>query len=239
MVKFNRADFLDDQSWSSLWEGYLQCAEPFDPLGVYEISVIAQIPDQAGVLIFTDDKIYHSEESGIAVLQRFSMAHNFHDYELTSRVFKALGGFGRYKIHWVCPYFALFPLENTRHTTWINPLKIEMLHYHNGRYYAEMATKPHLALPILRRSVITRAEIASYGLALVSRDIFRFRKKSDTPLSFLDLPNTSFTRLLATRPRLAQFDHRIGEFSHHYRKVDFLHQYEQLEGEPRRIDWSE
>lgn len=236
MVKFNEVDYLDDQQWSPLWEAYLQQAKPFDPMIVHEIAVIAQLPNQTGVLIFTEEVIYHSEESGLAVLQRISNAQCFPHYRHVRSVLKALRGFGSYKSPWLCPFFALFPLEDTRHTTWINPLKIERLHYKSGRHYAEMTFGTNLALPILRRSIITRAEITSYGLSLIRRDVFRFGNKTDTPLSYLDLPDTPFARLLATRPILAQYNHRIGDFTRYYNEVLFLYRYERLEDDPREID---
>lgn len=237
MVNFERNDYLDNY-WSELWENCLKQAEPFDPLSVAEITLIAPLPEQTGVLIFTDTKIYHSEESGLAVLQRYSFAHCFHHYKLICACLKALACFGSYKFPWVCPYFALFPLENTQRTIWINPLKISKLRCDCGCYYAEMLTGPSLALPILRRSLIMRAELACYTLALIRRDFFRFAKKANTPLAYLELPDTYFARLLSKRPRLAQFTHQIGEFTRHYNKVYFLHHYEKLENDPDTIDWT-
>lgn len=231
-------EYLDGYMWSDLWEVCLKQAEPFDPLSVHEIILIAPIPNQTGVLIFTDKKIYHSEENGLTTLQRYSAAHCFPHYKLICACLKALSCFGSYKFPWLCPYFALFPLENTQKTCWLNPLKISALHCEKGRYFAEILSGPNLLLPILRRSLMARAEITCYLLALVRRDFFHFTNQENTPLAYLNFPDTYFARLLSKRPGLAQFTHQIGEFTRHYNKVHFLYHYERLEDDPNNIDWT-
>ncbi|GAA2915359.1 hypothetical protein ACWOCJ_11815 [Enterococcus pseudoavium] len=238
MRTFNQADYLDDQLWSPLWERYLKQAVPFDPLNTKEISMIVPIPEQTGVLIFSEKTIYHSDENGLTVLKQYSAAHGFPHYKLVCTCLKTLPSFGSYKFPWLCLHFSLFPLENTQRTIWMNPLKISQLHYENDRYYAEMLTTPNVALPILKRSFFLRTELALYSLALFRHDVLRFHKKADTPLAYLELPDTFFARQISQRHRLSQFSHRIGEFTSQYNRTHFLHYYDKLVDDPHKLDWN-
>ncbi|MBU5366059.1 hypothetical protein KQI33_11800 [Enterococcus devriesei] len=237
MGKLIPSTCLDDQHWSLQWEHYLKRAAPFNPASLLEITCIVPIPNQPGVLIFTAEKIYHCEDNGLTVLRQFSAAHCFPHYQLICTSLKPLNCFRSYKTPWLCPYFALFPLEDIRRTMWINPLKIAKLHKQHDRYYAELIAGPLLALPILRRSFLLHAEFACYGLALMRRELFHFSIKGASPLDYLPLPDTYFSRLLSKRPRLAFFSQRLGEFSRRYNKAYFLHHYQQLEKEPHEMDW--
>lgn len=237
MNKFILSTCLDDQQWSQQWDDYLKQAIPFNPASLLEIHCIVSIPDQRGVLIITAEKIYHSESNGLTVLRQFSEAHCFSDYKLIRTCLKTLNCTNFYKAAWFCPYFTLLPLEDIRYTSWINPLTIKKLHKHNNRYYAELLSGPMLALPILRRSVLLQAEFACYGLALIRRDLFHFTIQGTSPLDYLSMPDTPFTRLLSKRPLLLYFSQPLGEFSRQYNKAYFLHHYQQLEKEPHRIDW--
>lgn len=237
MGKCIPSTYLDDQHWSLQWELYLKQAVPFNPASLLEISCIVPIPNQTGVLIFTAEKIYHSEDNGLSVLRQFSTAHCFPHYQLICTCLKPLNCLSSYKMPWLCPYFSLFPLEDVRHTMWLNPLKITKLHKEQDRYYAELMDGPLLALPLLRRSFLLHAEFACYNLALVRRELFHFAIKGEAPLDYLPLPDTYFSRLLSKRPLLTVFLQRLGEFSRRYNKAYFLQHYQQLEEEPHKIDW--
>ncbi len=238
MKSFVQTEYLDDRQWSDLWSASLQRATPFDPLMVNEINVIVPIPEHSGVLIFTDKQLYHSDDSGLTVLNHFSNAHRFPLYKDSHRCLNALGCGTHYKTPWLCPFFTLLPLEDTRRTIWINPLKIANTKQADNRCYLELCDGSTLVLPLLQRSVRLHSAQACYALALLRRDLFRFVKKADTPLAYLELPNTPFARLLVKRPLLSQFTHPITAFSRHYTKVTFLARYEKLEAEPTEIDWS-
>ena len=229
-------EFLDDKQWSPLWEYYLENALVFDPSLAHEINCMIPIPKKTGVLIFTDDHVYLSKVSAIATLHRFSSIHSFPDYQILSLCLKEIGYFGKYKFPWVCPYFSLFPLEGTDQTMWINPYKISFIFKCQGQHFAEMTNGLRLILPVQRRRVISRAELACLILATMRRGFFHFAIPGHAPLDYLYFPDTAFADILRTRSKLKKFRTAQGEINHLYNKTYSLYHCEELIDDPRDID---
>ena len=229
-------EYLDDKQWSPLWERYLANALAFDPSLAHEINCIIPIPQKTGVLIFTDDHIYFSKVSAIATLHRFSLKHSFPEYRVLSLCLKETGCFGKYKFPWVCPYFCLFPLEGKDQTTWINPYKISSIFKRHGQHYAEMTNGLHLILPVQRRRVISRAELACLILATMRRGFFHFVIPGYMPLDYLYFPNTAFADTLRAQSKLKKFRTALGELNHLYNRTYSLYHCEELIDDPRDID---
>ena len=240
MDEMNQQEALNDRQWSQLWERYLEEAIQFDPLTIHEINCIVPIPDRAGVLIFTDTEIHFSNVNAVKTLHRFSSAHSFSDYEVLSICLKKLGHFGKYKMPWACPFFALFPLEGKDQTIWLNPIKLSNVFKVEARYFAELTNGLRIVLPLHRRRFIKRAEIACLVLATIRRGVFHYAIKGEVPLDFLYFPDTPFARLLRNRPCLKMFQTPIGQINRLYQQTYSLYHCEPLMDDPEdsdHIDW--
>ncbi|MBO0452031.1 hypothetical protein [Candidatus Enterococcus murrayae] len=233
-------EYLDDKQWSLLWKRYLEEAFVFDPLTIHEICCIFPIPEKKGVLIFTDTDIHFSKDNALKTLHHFSSTHSFSDYQVLSTCLKKLGHFGTYKMPWVCPYFALFPLEAREQSAWINPLKIKKVFNYHGRHYALMTNGLCFVLPVYRRRFIARAEIACLVLATIRRGLFHYALEGEIPLDFLYLPDTPFAKTLGKRPCLKAFRTSIGEINRAYQQTYSLYHCEPLMYDPldgQQISW--
>ncbi|MBO0412911.1 hypothetical protein JZO81_17790 [Enterococcus hulanensis] len=232
--------YLDDKQWSPLWETYLKEAVVFDPFKVHEINCILPLPERSGVLIFTDSDVHFSNMNALKTLHQFSSIHSFSDYQVLSSSLKELGHFGKYKMPWVCPYFALFPLESREQTTWINPITIKKIFKANDQYYAQMTNDLCLLLPVHRRRFVQRAEIACLLLATIRRGVLHFGLPGDIPLDFLYFPNTSFAKTLSKRSSLKEFRTPVGEINRLYQQTYSLYHCEPFMYDPDdsdHIDW--
>ncbi|MGG5370186.1 hypothetical protein IGI67_001811 [Enterococcus sp. AZ196] len=222
-------EYLDDKQWSPLWEKYLAKADVFDPLNVNTIDCVMTIPEREGVLVFSEKDIYYSPNSAHTTLEHFSTAYFFADYTAMSTCLKSFGCFGQYKSPWICPFFALCPLEGGHQTIWINPLKIHKVQELQGETYAFMDNGTVILLPLARRSVIARAEITCAAFATLRRDCFQFVQTGERPLDYLMLPNTPFSHSLSKRVRLTKFSIPFGHLIRRYRKTYWLHVYKKLD----------
>lgn len=218
-----RLDVLEDKVWSSLWQRYYESATSFDPLKVQVINCIIPNPREAGALIFSDEGISFSQMNPQKTLRRFASAHCFPEYKILSRCLKNNGNFGKYKFPWVCAFFALFPLEGSETTIWLNPAKIVDLKKTQESYYVAIENGPKLTVPIHRRRIISNAEVACLVLATMRRGHFHFITKGTTPLDFLELPDTPFAKVLRGRLSLQYFRTPIGELNRLYNKAYSLY----------------
>ncbi|MDU5336495.1 hypothetical protein [Enterococcus sp.] len=232
----NNFEYLDDKQWSPLWERYLANATLFDPHRKHDINCLIPLPEKRGLLIFTDNHVYYSNINALATLHRFSSIHSFPDYEVLSISLKESGCFGKYKFPWVCPYFTLCPLEGKDQTIWINPYKISMIFESHGQHYAQLTNGLYMILPVHRRSVIDRAELACLILATMRRGHFHYVITGLTPLDYLFFPDTKFADTLRTRLGLKKFQTAIGELNHLYQKAYSLYHFERLIDDPQEID---
>lgn len=233
-------EYLDDKQWSPLWEYYLAKALRFDPSRIYEINCVIPIPGKADILIFTNSHVYISDIGALATLHHFSSNHSFPDYQILSICLKELGCFGTYKFPWVCPYFTLCPLEGKDRTIWLNPYKISAIFKCNGQHYAQLTNGLCLILPVQRRRVLARSELACLIMATMRRGFFHFVIPGQIPLDYLFLPDTPFTNALRLRPKLQKFRTSIGEINHLYHKMYSLYHCDPFIDDPRdidRIDW--
>lgn len=215
--------YLDNLQWSSQWDIYWNQALAFDSLKVHEIDCIITIPEKEGVLVFSEEDIYYSPNSAFTTLEHFSSAYSFADYTVMSTCLKSFGCFGQYKSPWICPFFALCPLEGGYHTIWINPLKIYKLQTIDGETYAFMDNGPVILLPLTRRSILARTEITCSALATLQRDCFQIVITGERPLDYLEVPNTPFSHSLSKRTALLQFSIPFGELVQQYQKAYSLH----------------
>ena len=240
MDEMNKIEALDDRQWSPLWEHYLEKAVAFDPLTVHEINCIVPIPDRAGVLIFTDTEIHFSKINAMKTLHRFSSAHSFSDYKVLSVCLKKMGHFGKYKMPWVCPFFALFPLEGKDQTIWLNPIKLSTVFSVEEQFFAELTNGLCLLLPLHYRRFIERAEIACLVLATIRRGVLHYGLDGEIPLDFLYFPNTPFAKILSKRSSLKEFRTPLGEINRLYQQTYSLYHCEPLMYDPDdsdHIDW--
>ena len=229
--------YLDPMQWSPLWEKYLDEALVFDPMSIDEITCLVQIPDRTETLVFSRDAVFHSNENVLSTLNYFSSTHGFPDYKILSIALKETGYFGSYKLPWMCHFFALCPLEGIENTVWINPAVIIDITKVQERHYATLIDGPNLILPLQRYYTLLRAEIACGALASFRKDGLRFTHNSDSPIDYLELPNTPFTRSLVKRPLLKEFYTRNGEISCRYQKASILHHYDNLIENPDDLRW--
>ena len=237
MNEENQLKVLDDRQWSQLWERYLEEAIAFDPLDNHEINCIIPLPERKGVLIFTEEGIFYNTRSSLNTLRNFSFAHCFPDYDILSSVLKDIGSFGKYKSPWVCPFFALFPLEGVRHTVWMNPLKIKDVSTSGNLVYAEMVDGLKLAVPSQRYTILLRAEIACAVYAAVRQDSFYYSTLGDSPIDYLKLYRTPFGNSLRKRPLLQQFITKTNEVNRRYQRARFLHYFDELVDDPESMSW--
>lgn len=229
-------DYLDDKKWSPLWEYYSAKAVPFDPFRKHDINCLIPIPKKAGVLVFTDTHIYFSKNNALVTLHRFSSIHSFPEYPVLSLCLKEAGCFGKYKFPWACPYFCLIPLEGKDQTTWINPYKISNIIKYQGQHYAQMTNGLNLILPVHRRRIIERSELACLILATMRRGHFHFVMPGSIPLDFLFFPSTSFADILGTRLKLKKFRTSLGELNHLYQKAYSLYHCEPFFPDHQELD---
>ena len=229
--------FLNSRIRTNAWEEYLYQAIPFDPLKIDEIASIVPIPDEKGVLIFSDGMVYQSKLNGLDVLNQLSSAQCFSEYKIMSDCIRSLGCFGQYKSPWVCPYFVLFPLESVSQTMWINPLSIRCLQLENDLYNAEMTDGPSLVLPLRREAFLKLAETSCIILAVLRRDLFQFEVKSNRPMDYINAYTPFYKNQMAVSTSLKRFPLKPGVFNRHYAKAYFLHHYDKLDSDPREIDW--
>lgn len=232
----NNFEYLDDKQWSPLWERLLANATSFNPLHAHDINCLIPLPQRSGLLVLTDKHAYISEASAIATLHHFSLNHSFPEYQILSICLKELGCFGQYKFPWVCPYFTLCPLEGKDRTIWINPYKISSIFKSAGQHYAHLTNGIYLLLPVQRRRILARAELACLILATMRRGFFHFVMSGQTPLDYLFFPDTSFTKSLQRRPKLRTFRTTIGEINHLYQKTYSLYHCREWIDDPRDID---
>lgn len=236
MSTIRLSDCLNDREWSPLWERYLANAAPFDPIRIQEISCLIPLPEQTGMLIFSENQTFFSELDALKILELYSAAHCFPNYQILANCLKDVGSFGQYKFPWICPFFALAPLEGKTQTIWLNPLKIFALKSIQGRYCVDLLDGPNLLLPVQRRSIITRAEIACLILATIRRGNFHFVIEGKIPSDYLTLPNTPFVNSLKNRKTLTRFYTSLGELNQLYQKLYSLHHCEELIDNPEAID---
>lgn len=237
MNRISFEELLDDRTRTRAWEDFLAFAEVFDPLMMEEISCIIPIPDQLGVLIIAENEVFINRYTATVTLQQFALAHNFPDYNTLCSVLKDTGYFGKYKIPWVCPYFALCPLEGGTHSVWVNPLKIDNIYTVDGLHYIQLMNGVKLTSPVKRYYALLRGELACGILAAIRQESFHFTMSGHRPIDYLTLPNTAFARSLAKRPLLETFVTRKGELHRRYQRARFLHYYESLEDEPQNLHW--
>lgn len=237
MLDLHAGNYLDDTKWSDSWSECLDKAMPFFPQKVREIHCLVPLPDRSGNLIIAENGLFFSSQNSLTILHQFSVAYCFPSYDILSSMLTDMETFGKYKLPWVCPYFSLFPLSGLPHSIWINPLKIEDIYTHEGRHYAKLIDGFVLAIPIRRYYILLRAEMACGLLASLQQDYFLFSSLGDTPLDYLTLPNTSFSRSLVKRPLLQLFATRKGEIYRRYQRARFLHYYDQLVDSPEAIHW--
>lgn len=237
MRTINTNEYLDPMEWSPLWEKYLDEAVVFDPLAIDEITCILQIPDRTDTLVFSRSQVFHSYENALSTLQLFASFHGFPDYKILSQTLKEIGYFGSYKLPWVCQLFTLFPLEGVENTIWINPSVIHDITKYQELHYAKMIAGPNLVVPLQRYYTLLRAEVACGALAAMRKDLLQFTINSHSPVDYLDLPNTPFSRSLIKRPLLKEFFTRTGEISRQYQKASILHHYDKLINNPKDLYW--
>ncbi|MGM0338856.1 hypothetical protein [Enterococcus sp. AZ007] len=240
MEKLPPTEYLDDKQWSPLWEHFLSQATLFEPSTIHEISCILPLPGRKGVLVFAESNIYFSPTTALKTLYHFSSFHSFSDYHVLASSLKQLGQFGKYKMPWVCPFFTLFPLTKKDKSIWINPLKISKLVDDSENTYAQMSDGLCLLMPIGRRPVLKRAEMACLILATIRRGVFHYILQGETPVDFLYLPATPFAKTLSNRTCLQSFRTAIGQINRLYQITYSLHHCEPLiydAQEIHRIDW--
>ena len=237
MSKNHHDEILDYKSHERIWLDYQSVAEVFDPAKVQEISCILPMPDHSGVLIIAENEIFINRQNALSTLREFALAHNFPDYQTLSSVLKDIGYFGKYKLPWACPYFALCPLEGVTNSVWINPVKVENIYKLDGQHYAQLLNGVKLVIPVQRYYALLRMEIACGILAAIRQDIFHFSILGNRPLDYLSLPNTAFAQSLKKRPLLRTFVTRTFEIQRRYQRARFLHYYNELADNPKDLHW--
>lgn len=231
-------EYLDNKQWSEVWERYMEEALMFDPMLIHDITCIVPLPDdKLGVLVFTDTGIFYSDNHLLTTLYYYSSTHGFPDYLVLVRVFKEVGIYGGYKFPWICPYFCLFPLESPQHGIWINPLKIDNIIHSQGQFYARMINGLTLILPVHRRRLIAKAESACIALATIRRGNFHLNHEGDTPITYLEMPNTPFSQILSLRPILQKFQTVIGQLNRIYNRHYSLYHLENIIDDPDELYW--
>lgn len=235
MNRIQLIECLNSQRMSLLWTDFLEKAEAFDPLHVEELSCVVPIPETKETALFSKNHVYRSKLSALEILKQLSEIHNFPEYKFLSLALKQTGHFGGYKLPWVCPFFSLMPLERTKRTIWINPLKIDNISTIDGEHCAKMIEGPHLVLPISRAYTLVRGEIACAAFSSLRRDIFYFTTQGKFPTDYLTLPDTPFIHSLRKRPQLQKFSTRVGELSKYYQKAVLFHYYDQLTDDPNHL----
>ncbi|MGL9727554.1 hypothetical protein [Enterococcus sp. DIV0756] len=236
----NNFEYLDDKRWSPLWEKYLADVLTFDPTQVHDINCLVPIPKRKGLLVFTDHHVYCSQMTAISTLHEISTVHSFPEYQVLSICLRELGCFGTYKFPWVSPFFTLCPLESKEQTIWLNPYKISSIFKYQGQHFAQMTNGLHLILPVQKRRVIARAELACLLMATMRRGFFHYAIPGFVPLDYLFLPSTPFASNLRNRPMLKKFRTSLGEINHLYRKTYALYHCEEFFCDPQdsdQIDW--
>lgn len=216
MKKFEKLEYLTDQHWTPLWESYFPDAALFIPSATVEIDCIIPIPGQKCSLIFAEQTYWISHEPILKTIQQFATAHCYPEYPILTHCLRRLNRFGHYKLPWICPYFSLFPLENTEQTIWLNPLSIQSVFLYQSQLYLELLNGVTILLPISKRRIFERAEIASLLLATIARGNFHPMRPGIHPLDYLELPNTPFAAHLSKRPLLQTFTTSLGELQRHY-----------------------
>lgn len=225
MKNLESFEYLDAGQWSPLWERYVQDALLFVPSKVHEILCIVPVPGKEEVLIVSEEGIFTNNKTILKTLHTYASTHCYPDYPIISHMLRQLGVFGQYKLPWFCPYFSLFPLEGSNQAIWLNPLKIKRLFKNDGQQYVEMMNGLILLLSLSKRRVVEHAEVASLLLATIARGHFHPTQSGNTPLDFLQLPNTPFAQELSRRPMLQTFITSIGELWESYQISYALHHF--------------
>lgn len=225
----NKFMYLDTMLWSPLWEEYMDQALDFRPLDIHIIDCIIAVPEKGGALVFSENNVYHSPVSPLTTLNHFALAHSFVDYSVMSACLKSFGCFGQYKPSWVCPFFALCPLEGRSQNIWINPLKVYKVQTIQDDVYVFMMEGPKILIPLTRRSVLIRTEMTCVALATIQRDCFQIVLRGTYPLDYLKLPNTPFCNTLSRRAALLNFTIPYGQLVERFRKTYMLLEYDKLQ----------
>lgn len=211
-----KGKILNCTKFSEDWLLLLENTRLFNRHDLGKITALLAVPSELGTLVLRDDKRTFSEETCFQTLNIFFQTNRFLDYSLTKRCFTSIEGCPSYKTPFVNWHFVLFPLTEPKHSHWINPTDIYELRTIKETCFIELTNGLVIESPSQTRSIINQSEKALYSFCFLRREFSILPKHSETPLDYIQLPNTPFLRLLKDRKILQQWTTVAGGFQQRY-----------------------
>ena len=197
---------IDCTNYSEGWQETLGEAVPYMPCDNQFPSLVIPVPDRSDSLILSQNKPFYSPIQTFATLRKYGLVLQIFDYTLWIRALRHFNCFGTKMLPMVSRTSCIFPVATSiQHALWVNPLEIEEITDMGDTTLLSMIDGTVVRTFVRRRTFIAHAENTLLALATIRRDFLHPDIPGDRPLDYLNLPNTSFLRVISQRAKLQQF----------------------------------